>query len=336
MERGQKYLNIISLYDNAELRQQLEGSLAEEVSTITESEKKIDVYLKDNNNTKLKDAIKKYEEFLDKSALAIFNNTGICRYGGFCAGKYSTWIRFQNLVRDMGEKTETNLTEKSGKVEFSEQSKVVIIKAVDMNIQVTKILFVIFIMVSVVVLLIMRRTVSKPASAASCQLDHIIDDINKKKGDLTKRITVRSHDEIGQLSEGINNFIIQLQMVIRKVHHQSESMQNSLGVMNTEVNSSSENVNYIATTMEEITASMEEIASSIEGLMKNTHEILEFVNNVGDQTKECVSISSDIKALAIGVKEETEKERNRNFKILINEKSECFIFSIERAGRLQI
>ena len=61
----------------------------------------------------------------------------------------------------------------------------------------------------------------------------------------------------------IHNFIIQLQMVIRKVHHQSESMQNSLGVMNTEVNSSSENVNYIATTMEEITASMEEIASSI-------------------------------------------------------------------------
>lgn len=105
-------------------------------------------------------------------------------------------------------------------------------------------------------------------------------------------------------------------MVIRKVHHQSESMQNSLGVMNTEVNSSSENVNYIATTMEEITASMEEIASSIEGLMKNTHEILEFVNNVGDQTKEGVSISSDIKALAIGVKKKL-KRRKMKFQILL-------------------
>ncbi len=141
--------------------------------------------------------------------------------------------------------------------------------------------------------------------------------LTRKKGDLTKRITVRSHDEIGQLSEGINNFIIQLQMVIRKVHHQSESMQNSLGVMNTEVNSSSENVNYIATTMEEITASMEEIASSIEGLMKNTHEILEFVNNVGDQTKEGVSISSDIKALAIGVKKKKLKRRKMKFQILL-------------------
>lgn len=79
----------------------------------------------------------------------------------------------------MGEKTETNLTENlEGGI--SEQSKLYN-QAVDMNIQVTKILFVIFIMVSVVVLLIMRRTVSKPASAASCQLDHIIDDINKKK-----------------------------------------------------------------------------------------------------------------------------------------------------------
>ena len=34
MERGQKYLNIISLYDDDDLRQQLETSLADEITTI--------------------------------------------------------------------------------------------------------------------------------------------------------------------------------------------------------------------------------------------------------------------------------------------------------------
>ena len=150
MERGQKYLNIISLYDNAELRQQLEGSLAEEVSTITESEKKIDVYLKDNNNTKLKDAIKKYEEFLDKVLLQFSTIQEYVDTGDFAQASIALGSDFQNLVRDMGEKTETNLTENlEGGI--SEQSKLYN-QAVDMNIQVTKILFVIFIMVSVVVL----------------------------------------------------------------------------------------------------------------------------------------------------------------------------------------
>ena len=143
MERGQKYLNIISLYDNAELRQQLEGSLAEEVSTITESEKKIDVYLKDNNNTKLKDAIKKYEEFLDKVLLQFSTIQEYVDTGDFAQASIALGSDFQNLVRDMGEKTETNLTENlEGGI--SEQSKLYN-QAVDMNIQVTKILFVIFI-----------------------------------------------------------------------------------------------------------------------------------------------------------------------------------------------
>ena len=64
MERGQKYLNIISLYDNAQLREQLETSLAEEVSTITASEKQMDAYLKEIKDSQLEDAVRKYEEFL--------------------------------------------------------------------------------------------------------------------------------------------------------------------------------------------------------------------------------------------------------------------------------
>ena len=184
----------------------------------------------------------------------------------------------------------------------------------------TKVLFIIFLIVAAVVLFIMIKTVSKPASTASRQLGNIIDGINRKKGNLTQRITVKSHDEIGQLSEGINNFIVQLQSVMYKIREQSEVMQNALGQMNTEVNSSSENVNYIAATMEEITASMEEISSSIEGLTENTNEIVEAVDRVSDQATEGVAIATDIKALALGVKEETEKKKSEIYHIIEEKK----------------
>ena len=188
-------------------------------------------------------------------------------------------------------------------------------------------------MVSVVVFLVISKTVSKPASEASRQLNDIIDGINKKQGNLTQRITVSSRDEIGQLSDGINNFIIQLQNAMQKIRKQSEIMQSSLGLMNEEVNNSNENADNIASTMEEITASMEEISSSIEGITGNTNDIVSSINDVGNQVNEGVVIASDIKALAVGVKEETEKKKT-DISDIINEKSQALSLSIEESRQI--
>ena len=297
MERGQKYLNIISLYDDAELRQQLESSLAEEISTITASESKMDEYLKNIDNVELKDKIHTYEDFLTEviSQFAIIQ--GYVDKGDFVQAGIALGVDFQNLMVDMGETTEKELTEEleQGISDLSKEYN----QAVETNLIMTKILFSFFALVSVVVFLVISKTVSKPASEASRQLNDIIDGINKKQGNLTQRITVSSRDEIGQLSDGINNFIIQLQNAMQKIRKQSEIMQSSLGLMNEEVNNSNENADNIASTMEEITASMEEISSSIEGITGNTNDIVSSINDVGNQVNEGVVIASDIKALAV-------------------------------------
>ena len=331
MERGQKYLNIISLYDDAELRQQLESSLAEEISTITASESKMDEYLKNIDNVELKDKIHTYEDFLTEviSQFAIIQ--GYVDKGDFVQAGIALGVDFQNLMVDMGETTEKELTEEleQGISDLSKEYN----QAVETNLIMTKILFSFFALVSVVVFLVISKTVSKPASEASRQLNDIIDGINKKQGNLTQRITVSSRDEIGQLSDGINNFIIQLQNAMQKIRKQSEIMQSSLGLMNEEVNNSNENAYNIASTMEEITASMEEISSSIEGITGNTNDIVSSINDVGNQVNEGVVIASDIKALAVGVKEETEKKKT-DISDIINEKSQALSLSIEESRQI--
>lgn len=331
MERGQKYLNIISLYDNAELRQQLETALAEEVSTITSSEKQIDKYLNGIDDAELEDAIRQYEEFLAQVLTQFETIQGYVDSGDFVQASVALGSDFQTLVVEQGEPTENNLTNKleSGIAEQSANYN----SAVETNLRETKILFLIFLIVSVILIFVMIKTVSKPASAASRQLGNIIDGINQKKGNLTQRIAVKSHDEIGQLSEGINSFIVQLQSVMYKIREQSQVMQDALGKMDVEVNSSSESVNYIAATMEEITASMEEISSSIEGLTGNTNEILDAIDRVGEQTNEGVAIAADIKALAIGVKEETEKKKGEIYDI-IEQKKLTLNSSIEESQQI--
>ena len=329
MERGQKYLNIISLYDDAELRQQLESSLAEEISTITASESKMDEYLKNIDNVELKDKIHTYEDFLTEviSQFAIIQ--GYVDKGDFVQAGIALGVDFQNLMVDMGETTEKELTEEleQGISDLSKEYN----QAVETNLIMTKILFSFFALVSVVVFLVISKTVSKPASEASRQLNDIIDGINKKQGNLTQRITVSSRDEIGQLSDGINNFIIQLQNAMQKIRKQSEIMQSSLGLMNEEVNNSNENADNIASTMEEITASMEEISSSIEGITGNTNDIVSSINDVGNQVNEGVVIASDIKALA--VLKRRQRRRKQTFLILLTKRVRHYLYPLKKVGK---
>ncbi len=331
MERGQKYLNIISLYDNADLRSQLESSLADEVSTITESEKKIDSYLESVDDAELKSAVKKYEQFLSEVIVQFDQIQGYVDAGDFAQASVALGVDFQQLVKDMGEETEKNLTAalEQGISDMSKQYN----QAVKYNLLMTKVLFSVFILIAVAVIFIMYRTISRPASEACSQLNTIIDGIDRKEGNLTQRINVRSRDEIGRLSDGVNSFIMQLQNIISNISRQSATMQQALALMNKEVNSSDDNVNYIASMMEEITASMEEISSSIEGLTQNTHEILESINSVSEQTDEGVAIAADIKALAIGVKEETEKKKTE-IQNIIGSKQEILSTSIEQSRQI--
>ena len=326
MERGQKYLNIISLYDDDDLRQQLETSLADEITTIAESEKSISAYLEKMDQTDLADKIKNYEEFLD-SVIEQFNVIqGYVDSGDFAQANMALSVDFQNLVKEEGEPAETALTKslEQGISDLSEQYN----KSVQTNLLIDQnLIFLFSIVVATVVIFIMRKTSKQTGThEASSQLSEIIRNINNNEGDLTERIDIRTNDEIGQLSKGINDFMGQLQSVICKISKQSEMMQKTLGLMNTEVNSSNDNVNYIASMMEQITASMEEITASVEGLSSNTQDVLASVESVGEQTKEGVAIAADIKALAIGVKEATENKKTEISDIIAEKQNSTVFF----------
>lgn len=101
--------------------------------------------------------------------------------------------------------------------------------------------FVAFVMVVVVII----KTVVKPLRKQTSELTEIIDEIKGGHGDLTKRVTVKSMDEIGQSSIGINHFIETLQNIMSNIISNSNVLDGVVGNVASSVAASSDNANDI-------------------------------------------------------------------------------------------
>lgn len=65
-----------------------------------------------------------------------------------------------------------------------------------------------------IILLFIKIWISRPIKKATRQVDELVDSIKENRGDLTKRISVKSKDEIGRLSMAINDLVSQMQLII--------------------------------------------------------------------------------------------------------------------------
>ncbi|MGN0318193.1 MAG: methyl-accepting chemotaxis protein [Lachnospira sp.] len=141
----------------------------------------------------------------------------------------------------------------------------------------------ILICVYVSIFVISRKLVI--ANKQFTEISRLIEDGN---GDLTKRITVKSNDEIGKLVNGINSFIEMLQNVMGKIVKGSNRLNQVVNTVSDNVISSNDNAQDVSSAMEELSATMEEIAATVQNINENTLAVGDEVTEIADKT---VSIS---------------------------------------------
>ena len=174
--------------------------------------------------------------------------------------------------------------------------------------------FVAFIMVVVVII----KTVVKPLRKQTSELTEIIDEINAGHGDLTKRVTVKSMDEIGQSSMGINHFIETLQNIMSNIISNSNVLDGIVGNVAGSVAASSDNANDISAIMEELSATMEEVSATTNNVSANTTSAEGKVQKMADQTKVMSQYAQDMKKRATEL-EHTATENMNNTNEMIGE-----------------
>lgn len=148
----------------------------------------------------------------------------------------------------------------------------------------------------------------RPAKQTKEQLADIVTGINEGQGNLTKRITVKSKDEIGQIADGINDFIITLQNLMVKISKESNNMLIASQKVAGSIDQSNDSASSVSALTEELAASMEQVASTLGQMTEGSADVLSQVDTMNASVIEGTENVNSIKARA----EDMDKDARRS------------------------
>ena len=131
--------------------------------------------------------------------------------------------------------------------------------------------------------IVMIRVV-RPVSKAQGDIKDIIACIDRREGDLTRRISFRYNDEIAALGSGINTFMEKLQQILRTITQSSRKMDTVVSQVMDSVRMSNYNVSGLSALTEELSATMQEVSGSTGLINQSVESVREEVNNIAERS----------------------------------------------------
>lgn len=190
------------------------------------------------------------------------------------------------------------------------------VEAATMLYSISIVIGVIFFAVAVLMILVINFSVVRPAKNATAQLNEIIGNIQRNSGDLTQRIAVKFQDEVGQLVNGVNNFIDQLQSIMKKIQSSSVRMDVHVDSINTNIKKSESSASDVSATMEQMSASMQEISSALDQISQGSQNLLGLAKDMRDKAEGGTEFVGGVKSKANNFRSEAIGSKNNTVGML--------------------
>lgn len=118
--------------------------------------------------------------------------------------------------------------------------------------------------------------------------NHEINGIDQSQGDLTKRISILSNDEIADLGNGINTFMGKLQSIMKMIIENSRKLEEVVSEVQQSVRTSNDSASDLSAVTEELSATMQEVGHSATIINQNADSVRSEVEMIADK---CSSIN---------------------------------------------
>src|SRR6266700_5101918 len=153
--------------------------------------------------------------------------------------------------------------------ELGDQKRVQVTAETNSSLQMIRVLLLLAIVAGLAMAYIATRSVTVPVTALAAHLSELA----AGGGDLTKRMEVKSNDEVGQMGASLNTFLVKLERIIVDVKGGASAIAVAAQQVAASSSSLSQGTSEQAASAEETTSSLEEMGASIQQNSENSRQM---------------------------------------------------------------
>lgn len=140
--------------------------------------------------------------------------------------------------------------------------------------------------------------VIRKLSITNKELNSIIKGIEQGQGDLTRRVSILSNDEISDLGNGINTFMDKLQNIMKMIIQNSNEMEMVVNEVQESVKASNDSASDLSAVTEELAATMQEVGNSAGAINGNADSVRSEVDTIAEKSNSINDYSKEMKTNA--------------------------------------
>ncbi len=171
-------------------------------------------------------------------------------------------------------------------------------------------LVVVYVIAIILFLILNYRTVGRKVNQIADEINDIIVNINKNKGDLTVRVQTETSSELVHIKDGFNHFIETLQVILKEVKEGTITLTDSSASMTDQIKLASDNITDTSAALEELSASMQNVSDTAVTMNDKLDEVRNATDGINDGVEDGTAKAEEIRAEAIEIKESAQNKKD--------------------------
>ena len=138
-----------------------------------------------------------------------------------------------------------------------------------------------------------------------------LDELVSNEGDLTRKIVVRTGDELEVMADNVNKLLQYIRQIMLNISVNSEKLNESTELVSNKVTGAEDDVVDVSATMQQMSAAMQETSASMNQINDSISVIYEKINQISQKAEKGNSTTEQIQSKAIEISKKAEVEQEK-------------------------